>query len=84
MQWARDEVGESHTLIRSAKSLLTVTTRVTVVWMDADRIVVGEPQTTLDVIAGLVTATSIVSVGEVDGAIVIFNTTDGSDGDRHS
>jgi hypothetical protein len=32
-----------------------------------------------------VTATSIVvSVVEIDGAIMISNTTDGGDGDRHS
>jgi len=69
-------------LIGSAGSLLTATTRVTVVWMVADRIAGRDSQTSSHVITGIVTATSIVSVAEIDGAIMIFNTTDGGDGDR--
>ena len=84
MQWARDADGESHILIRSAKSLLTVMTRVTVVWMDADRIAGRDSQTTSDVIAGIATATSIASVAGVVIEIAIGNTIDGVTGDRHS
>ena len=83
--WVRDVAAVSRTRIRSAGSLLTATTRVTVVWMVADRIAGRDSQTSSHVIAGIVTATSIVvSVVEIDGAIMIFNTTDGGDGDRHS
>ena len=83
MQWARDGAGESHISIRSAKSLLTVMTRATVVGMDADRIVVRDTRTTSGVIAAIVTATSIAPVADVL-EIAIGNTIDGVIGDRHS
>jgi len=89
MQWARDGAGEVS--IRSAKSLLTVMTRVTVVGMGVDPIVVRDTQTSTDVTAGIVTATTIASVVVeieigivIDFGIVTGNTTDGVTGDRHS
>ena len=85
MFWARDAGAGSHRWIRSARSSLTVTTRVMAAWMVADPIAGRDSKTSSDVIAGIVTATSIVvSVVEIDGAIMISNTTDGGDGDRHS
>ena len=91
MQWARDAAGEVHISIRSARSLLTVMTHVTVVGTDVDPIVVRESQTSSDVTAGIVTATSIASdiveieIGIViDFGIVIGNTTDGVTEDRYS
>ena len=85
MQWVRDADEEVHTLIRSARSLLTVTTRVTVVGMDADPIVARDTRTTSDVTAGIATAISTVSAVEIGFvAIVIGNTIDGVTGDRHS
>jgi hypothetical protein len=57
-------------------------TRVTAAGMVADRIAERALQTSSDVIAGIVTATSIVEI--VDRAIMISNTTDGVAGDRHS
>jgi hypothetical protein len=59
-------------------------TRVMVVGMDADRIVVPDSETTSDVIAGIATATSIASVGELVFEIAIGKTIDGVPGDRHS
>jgi len=83
MQWARDGAGEVS--IRSAKSLLTVMTRVTVAGMVGDPIVERDSITTSDVTADIATATSTVSVVEiVSAAIVIGNTIDGVDRDRHS
>ena len=85
MQWARDEAGEVHTRIRSAKSLLTVTTRVTVAGMVEDPIVARDIRTTSDVTADIATATSTVSAVEIVFAgIVIGNTIDGVTRDRHS
>ena len=85
MQWARDVVEEVHTGIRSAKSLLTVMTRVTVAGMAGDPIVKRDTRTTSDVTADIATATSIGSVVEIVSAgIVIGNTTDGVVRDRHS
>jgi len=76
MQWARDGAGEVS--IGSAKSLLTVTTRVTVAGMGGDPIVERDTRTTSDVTADIATATSTVSVVEiVSAAIVIGNTIDG-------
>jgi hypothetical protein len=71
MQWARDVAEETRIGIRSAKSLLTVTTLVTVVGMVVDPIVVRDLLTTgvIDVIA-----TTISSVAEVAIAIVISAT----------
>ena len=78
MQWARDVAGEVHTGIRSAKSLLTVMTRVTVAGMVGDPIVKGDTRTTSDVTADIATATSTVLVEEiVSAAIVIGNIIDG-------
>lgn len=78
MQWARDVAGEVHTGIRSAKSLLTVMTRVTVAGMVGDLIVKRDSRTTSDVSADIATATSTVSVVEiVSAAIVIGNIIDG-------
>jgi hypothetical protein len=78
MQWPRDEAGEAHTGIRSARSLLTVTTRVTVAGMVGDPIVNRDSRTTLDVTAGIATATSIASVVEIDFAVIVIgNTIDG-------
>ena len=83
MQWARDGAGEVS--IRSAKSLLTVMTRVTVAGMVGDPIVERDSITTSDVTADIATATSTVLVEEiVSAAIVIGNTIDGVDRDRHS
>jgi len=83
MQWARDGAGEVS--IRSAKSLLTVMTRVTVAGMVGDPIVERDSITTSDVTADIATATSTVPVVEiVSAAIVIGNTIDGVDRDRHS
>ena len=85
MQWARDVVEEVHTGIRSAKSLLTVMTRVTAAGMVGDPIVKGDTRTTSDVTADIATAISTVSVVEIDFvAIVIGNTIDGVVRDRHS
>ena len=91
MQWPRDADEEIHILIRSARSLLTVTTHVTVVGMVVDPIVVRDSQTSSDVTAGIVTATTIASVGAeieigivIDFGIVIGNTTDGVTEDRYS
>ena len=83
MQWARDGAGEVS--IRSAKSLLTVMTRVTVAGMVGDPIVERDSITTSDVTADIATATSTVPVVEiVSAAIVIGNTIDGVVRDRHS
>jgi hypothetical protein len=59
-------------------------TRATVVGMVADQIAGRVSQTTSDVIAGIATATSTVSVVEIVFAIVIGNTINGVGGDRHS
>ena len=59
-------------------------TPVTAVGTDADRIAGRVLQTSSGVIAGIVIATSIVSIVEIDGAMVIINTTDGVAEDRHS
>jgi len=84
MQWPRDADEEVHILIRSARSLLTVTTRVTVAGMDADPIVARDTRTTSDVTADIATATSTAPVGEIDLAMAIGNTIDGAIEDRHS
>ena len=76
MQWARDVAGEVHTGIRSARSLLTVMTRVTVAGMVGDPIVVRDSQTTSGAIDAIATATAISSVAEVAIAIVISATMD--------
>jgi hypothetical protein len=83
MQWARDVVGELRIGIRSAKSLLTVMTRVMVGGMDAVPIVVRDSTTSSDGIAGIATVTSTDSVAEIDFGIVI-GMTDGGGADRHS
>ena len=76
MQWARDVVEEVS--IRSAKSLLTVMMRVTVAGMVGDPIVEMDSRTTSDATADIATATSTVSVEEIDSAaIVIGNIIDG-------
>jgi hypothetical protein len=78
MQWPRDAAGEVHILIRSARSLLTVMTRVTAAGMVGDPIVKRDSRTTSDVTADIATATSTGPVVEiVSAAIVIGNTTDG-------
>jgi hypothetical protein len=72
--------------------LLTVTTRVTVVGMVVDPIVIRDSQTSSHVIAGIVTATSTASVDvEIEigividfGIDVIGNIINGVGGDRHS
>ena len=74
MRWARDAAGETRTGIRSAKSLLTVTTRVTVVGMVVDPIVGHDSQTHSGVVNTIGTTISIVA--EVAIAIVITVTTD--------
>ena len=85
MQWARDVAGEVHISIRSARSLLTVMTRVTGAGMVGDPIVERDSITNSDVTADIATATSTVSVVEIGfAAIVIGNTIDGVDRDRHS
>lgn len=80
MQWPRDEDADEEipTLIRSAKSLLTVMTRVTVAGMVADPIVEPDTRTTSDVTADIATATLTASVAEIDIAIATGNTTDGA------
>ena len=76
MQWARDGAGEVS--IRSAKSLLTVMTRVTVAGMVGDPIVERDSITNSDVTADIATATSTVLVVEIGfAAIVTGNTIDG-------
>ena len=84
MQWPRDADEEIHILIRSARSLLTVMTRVTVAGMVADPIVERHTRTTSDVTADIATATSTAPVGEIDLAMAIGNTIDGAIEDRHS
>ena len=76
MRWAKDVAGagEIRTRIRSAKSLLTVTTHVTVVGMDVDPTVVRDSLTFLDVTGD--EATTISSVAEVAIVIVITATMD--------
>ena len=80
MQWARVGDGDIHSGTRSARSLLTVTTHVTVAGMVGDLIVERGSITTSGVIG--VTATSTASVVEIE--IGIGNTIDGVTGDRHS
>ena len=82
MPWASDADEESHTSIKSVKSLLTVTTHVTVAGMVVDPIAVHDFQIISDVIDA--TATLRTSVAGVIFAIVTSNTTDGVAGDRHS
>jgi hypothetical protein len=80
MQWPRDADEEIHILIRSARSLLTVMTRVTGAGMVGDPIVERDSRTTSDVTADITTATSIVLAVEIDfAATVTGNTTDGVD-----
>ena len=83
MQWARDAVGELRIGIRSAKSLLTVMTRVMEGGMGAVPIVVRDLTTPSDEIVGIATVTSTASVAEIDFGIVI-GITDGGGEDRHS
>ena len=78
MQWPRDVAGEAHISTRSARSLLTVMTRVTVAGMVGDPIVERDSITTSDVTADIATATSIGSVVEIVFAgTAIGNTIDG-------
>jgi hypothetical protein len=75
MRWGRDVVAEYRAaLIRNVPSLLTATTRVMVVGMDADPTVVHASITLLDV-AG--TAIGILTISDGDAAIatVISTTT---------
>ena len=74
MQWARAAAGEFHISIRNAKSLLTVTTHVTVVGMDVDPIVVRDSRTFSDATGD--GETTIPSVAGVAIAIVISATMD--------
>ena len=71
MRWARDVVAEHRAdlMIRSVRSLLTATTRVTVVGMDADPSAVRAPET-LDV-AEIAIGTLIMSGGDAVNATVI-------------
>jgi hypothetical protein len=73
MQWARDEAEEAHISIRSVKSLLTVTTHVTVVGMVVDPIVARDSQMfrVIDTIG-----TTISGVAEFAITIVISATMD--------
>ncbi|HKG46627.1 MAG TPA: hypothetical protein VKB02_07875 [Pyrinomonadaceae bacterium] len=65
--------------------MLTVTTRVMVAGMVADRIVVMGLTISSGAIGGIATATSTTSVADVACAIVIGMTIDGGvAGDRHS
>jgi len=85
MQWPRDADEEIHILIRSARSLLTVMTRVTVAGMVADPIVERHTRTTSDVTADIATATSTASAVEIAFVgIATGNTIDGAIEDRHS
>ena len=72
MRWARDVAVECLATMESVRSLLTVTTRVTVVGMDADPIVI-HALTTLDVIA--VTAIEILTMFVGDAAIATVTST---------
>ena len=75
MRWARDEVAEHHAaLIRNVTSLLTVTTHVMVVGMDADLIAVHAPKILLDV-TGTAIGTLTPSGGDAAIATVISTTT---------
>ena len=74
MQWARDGAEEFHISIRSVKSLLTVTTHVTVVGMVVDPIVGRDSQTFPGVID--TTGRTISGVAEVAITIVISATMD--------
>ena len=80
MQWPRDADEDVHILIRSARSLLTVMTRVMVAGMAGDLIVERDSITTSDVTADIATATAtstVLVVGIVSAAIVTGNTIDG-------
>ena len=67
MRWARDEVAEDRVvLIRSVKSLLTVTTRVTVVGTDAVPIAVQGIQD----VAGTAIATLTTQDGDVIATVI--------------
>jgi hypothetical protein len=69
MLWARDVVeAEVAALIRSARSLLTVTTRVMVVGTVVDRIEIPVSEISSDAIT--VTATVIVTVDGNVGAVI--------------
>lgn len=74
MRWARDGGDEFHISIRSVKSLLTVTTHVTVVGMVVDPIVVRDPHTFPGVIDAI--GTTISEVAEDAITIVISATMD--------
>ena len=74
MRWARAEAEEFHTSIRSVKSLLTVTTHVTVVGMVVDPIVVRDSHTFRGVIDAI--GTTISEVAEDAITIVISATMD--------
>ena len=78
MLWARDAVeGEVAALIRSARSLLTATTRAMVVGMVADRIEILVSAISLDAVA--VTATAMID-GSADAVIATaIGTTDVGD-----
>ncbi len=85
MQWPRGADEEVPILIRSARSLLTVMTRVTVAGMVADPIVERQTRTTSDVTADIATATSTASAVEIAFVgIATGNTIDGAIEDRHS
>ena len=74
MQWARDEAEVAHISIRSVKSLLTVTTHVTVVWMVVDPIVTRDSQTFPGVIDTI--GTTISGIAEFAITMVISATMD--------
>jgi hypothetical protein len=74
MRWARDGAEEFHISIRSVKSLLTVTTHVTVVGMVVDPIVVRDSQTTSGAIDAI--GTTIPEVAEDAITTVISATMD--------
>ena len=69
----RDVVAEGRISIRSARSLLTATTRATVDGTDVDRIAIA-PIIVLDVIAGTATVTSTMSVGDGDTVATAIST----------
>lgn len=74
MRWARDVVAEDRAvLITSVPSLLTATTRVTVVGMDAGQTAVRATQTRSGV-AGIVMVTLTIVDGDAAIATVISTT----------
>ena len=85
MRWARDVVGEYRAvLIGSAQSLLTVTTRVMVVGMDADQTVVHAFQTTLDVAGTAIGILTTLDRDAVIATVISMMTASGVAAGRHS